>query len=40
MVSIAFAASFAYVLPVSTPPNAIVYAYARFTLLEMVRNVS
>jgi len=39
MISVAFAASYSYVLPVSTPPNAIVYAYARFTLMEMVTYV-
>jgi len=40
MICVAFAASFSYVLPVSTPPNAIVYAYARFTLMEMVTYYS
>jgi hypothetical protein len=36
MISAAFASSYAYVLPVSTPPNAIAYAYGRFTLVDMV----
>jgi len=40
MISVAFAASFSYVLPVSTPPNAIVYAYARFSLVEMVTFIN
>jgi len=38
MFSVAFAASYSYVLPASTPHNAIVYAYARFSRLEMVRS--
>jgi sodium-dependent dicarboxylate transporter 2/3/5 len=38
MISVAFASSFCYTLPVSTPPNAIVYAYSRFTLLDMVKS--
>lgn len=39
MICIAFASSFTYILPVSTPPNAIVYAYARFSLSDMVSAV-
>ena len=27
---------FAYILPVANPPNAVVYSYGRFTMMDMV----
>ena len=37
MVATALAASFAFMLPVATPPNAIIFASRRISIPEMVR---
>ncbi|KAH9525552.1 hypothetical protein Btru_001683 [Bulinus truncatus] len=37
MLPTAISSSFAYMLPVATPPNAIVLAYGRITILDMVK---
>ena len=39
MIPVTVSASFSYILPVSTPPNAIVYAYGDITMLDIVSVV-
>jgi di/tricarboxylate transporter len=39
MLPVTIAASFSYILPVSTPPNAIVYATGDITMMDMVSAV-
>lgn len=39
MMPVTISASFSYILPVSTPPNAIVYATGDITMMEMVGSV-
>ena len=34
------ASSFAFMLPVATPPNALVFSYGRVRIIEMVRRAS
>jgi len=36
MIPVTVSASFSYILPVSTPPNAIVYAYGDITMIDIV----
>jgi len=37
MLPVTLAASWAYILPVSTPPNAIAYSYGDIEIMDMVR---
>jgi len=37
MIPVTVSASFSYILPVSTPPNAIVYAYGDIGMMDIVR---
>ena len=39
MIPVTVSASYSYILPVSTPPNAIVYAYGDITMLDIVRCI-
>jgi len=36
MIPVTVSASFSYILPVSTPPNAIVYAYGDIGMIDIV----
>jgi len=36
MLPVTISASYSYILPVSTPPNAIVYAYGDITMIDIV----
>jgi len=38
MIPVTIAASYSYVLPVSTPPNAIVYSYGDITMMDMIKT--
>jgi sodium-dependent dicarboxylate transporter 2/3/5 len=38
MLPVTISASFSYILPVSTPPNAIVYAYGDITMMDMIKT--
>jgi sodium-dependent dicarboxylate transporter 2/3/5 len=38
MMPVTISASFSYILPVSTPPNAIVYAYGDITMIDMIKT--
>ena len=37
MIAAAVACSFAFMLPVATPPNAIAFAYGHVSVIDMVR---
>lgn len=37
MIPVTISASYSYILPVSTPPNAIVYAYGDITMLDIIK---
>ena len=38
MIPVAISASLAFMLPVATPPNAIVFAYGNTKIIDMVRK--